>query len=708
MSASRLLKHPQLLNIFASQVGSHVSGGVLGLVFWMLAARAMTPEQVGLGAALIAAMALLSMLGLFGIGTLLLERFKFVAVVERWPLFTTGLTTAAAASAIVAAIWIVLSGVAHFDGVLGDLSPATLLLLVMATAVAATCAAFDQAAIGMGASSIQLRRNILASCMRIAFLAVAIALDFKGGEVILVSWMVGLIGSLLASRIRRHVLPRSGVTTRQRWHLVRDHWTAAVSHHGLTLALASGGLMLPVVVASTMPAEETAFFSQAWLLADAALAIPYFLTIALFATAHDLEAFRPKARRTMVLGMVIALVLFGGGALLGRMLLSLFGSQYARESFPLLLILLAAAPVLVIKDHFAMLCRVRGKRTTGAAVMACWTAAELTGAIVGGMFGRPATVCLGWLAASATCSIIVLPVLLRAIRRAAAPPSDSAAADDADRALAEFWNSYVDDGRKGVRYFLRHPRRSSRVLRAIRDLTVLRVVGPSASAGGRAVRHVVDLGGPYGVPARWWGTAALAIPGDATEHLQGTHAQTLRRKIRAAQRNGISCRPVRPEERIDLLKQANAVEQVHRDEQYRVLAPNNDDLLEHDLWLVAEDGDGVPLLLAVIPTDGELATLRYFRTLGAGERYSLSRYIATHAVVVELSKCGVRGLLDTTPSGAQTNGVRHFQRMVGFRYVRLVKVDPAEESTASQPHPVLTDEPSRVPEDHRHRVQAAP
>ena len=80
---------------FASQVGSHVGGALLGLVFWMLAARAMTTEQVGLGAALVAAMTLLSMLGLFGVGTLLLERFKFVAVVDRWPLFSTGLAIAA-------------------------------------------------------------------------------------------------------------------------------------------------------------------------------------------------------------------------------------------------------------------------------------------------------------------------------------------------------------------------------------------------------------------------------------------------------------------------------------------------------------------------------------------------------------------------------------------------------------------------------------
>jgi O-antigen/teichoic acid export membrane protein len=41
--------------VFASLVGSQLSGAVFGLVFWTLAARALTPDQVGVGAALVAA-----------------------------------------------------------------------------------------------------------------------------------------------------------------------------------------------------------------------------------------------------------------------------------------------------------------------------------------------------------------------------------------------------------------------------------------------------------------------------------------------------------------------------------------------------------------------------------------------------------------------------------------------------------------------------
>lgn len=412
-----LVQQGRLLGIFASLVGSQLGSAVLGLVFWTLAAHALTPEQVGVGAALVAAMTLLSTFGVLGINTLLLERFKVVSVTDRRALLSTGLGIAGIGGALVAAVWLGLSASAHLSGVLGDLSPSSALLLVGTTGIAATCYAFDQAAIGLGASSVQLRRNLLASIVRIALLSGAIGLNVRSGQVILVSWTVGLVGSLLAAPLRRHLPPRARVTIGQRWHLVRNYWAVAMSHHGLTLALASSPLMLPVVVASLMSATQIAYFNQARLMSETLLALPFYLTIALFATAENLDGFRRKAPRTIIMGMVLALCIILGGVLFGRVLLLIFGTNYSQESWPLLLIILAAGPSMVIKDHFVVLRRFQGLRRRGALTMALWSAAELTGAILGGLVGGLTMLCLGWLAMSAACALIALPVLIRALRR---------------------------------------------------------------------------------------------------------------------------------------------------------------------------------------------------------------------------------------------------------------------------------------------------
>ena len=49
--------------------------------------------------------------------------------------------------------------------------------------------------------------------------------------------------------------------------------------------------------------------------------------------------------------------------------------------------------------------------------MGLWTAAELTGAVAGGLAGGMTMLCLGWLAMSTACALIALPVLIRALRK---------------------------------------------------------------------------------------------------------------------------------------------------------------------------------------------------------------------------------------------------------------------------------------------------
>ena len=243
--------------------------------------------------------------------------------------------------------------------------------------------------------------------------------------------------------------------------------------------------------------------------------------------------------------------------------------------------------------------------------------------------------------------------------------------DPAERELADFWTSYVESPWRGPRYLLRHPVRLWRAVRATLRLPVVDA-RPSDGPGGRAIRSTLDVRGPFGAPARVLGSAMLAVPADPRDHVTGSSAQTLRRKIRAAEKAGVTHRPVTdPDERRRLLEAANHAERSHPDPTHRVATPDNDDLLGHDLWLMAVDRDGEPLLLSVTPVDGELATLRYFRTLGSGSAHSDSRYLMTHALVGELAPLGVRWLIDTEPPGAQKNGLRHFQRMVGFRYGRV-------------------------------------
>src|SRR5208337_1953135 len=103
--------------------------------------------------------------------------------------------------------------------------------------------------------------------------------------------------------------------------------------------------------------------------------------------------------------------------LFGHVLLLMFGTSYSQKSWPLLLLILATGPAVLIKDHFVVLRRLQGMRRRGALTMALWSAAELTGAVVGGLVGGVTLLCFGFVATSTACALIALPAVIRAMRR---------------------------------------------------------------------------------------------------------------------------------------------------------------------------------------------------------------------------------------------------------------------------------------------------
>ncbi|WP_459646072.1 hypothetical protein [Kineococcus sp. NUM-3379] len=250
--------------------------------------------------------------------------------------------------------------------------------------------------------------------------------------------------------------------------------------------------------------------------------------------------------------------------------------------------------------------------------------------------------------------------------------------------LAAFYARYRESDRGVAATLVRHPVQCAVAALATARLPLHLAVLSRSREGGMLYQALARPFMPL-LPQAFVGAAVLRIPEDAGEYSQGRSKQTLRRKSRAALRRGIHVEKVEgPDERRRLLERANATERAHPDLQYRVTAPDNDDLLENRLWLVARSRTGDPLVLAVTPYDGRWALLRYFRAIGNGDECSDARYHLCIALVEELSQRGVRFLLDPWSPAGLPNGLRHFQRMVGFRLVRVVPVRRRRGTTCSE------------------------
>jgi hypothetical protein len=228
----------------------------------------------------------------------------------------------------------------------------------------------------------------------------------------------------------------------------------------------------------------------------------------------------------------------------------------------------------------------------------------------------------------------------------------------------------------GLGYLLRRPRETAAVFASAQKLPLLHV-RPSDTAEGRAVRRELSRGARRLRTPLHRVSGAITVPADPAEFLEGSSKQTLRRKMRAAQKRGVTWEVVTdPDLRRSLVTLADDFERANPRERYRAAAPDNEDLLDYDCWLLARAADGSPLLLSVTPIDDGVGALRYFRTLSAHPDGSDARYLMTQALVGELARRGVHHLVDTTISMHLSHGLRHFQRMVGFRLIRL-EIAPA-------------------------------
>ncbi|MGX5653464.1 hypothetical protein ACWKWC_01665 [Geodermatophilus nigrescens] len=236
-------------------------------------------------------------------------------------------------------------------------------------------------------------------------------------------------------------------------------------------------------------------------------------------------------------------------------------------------------------------------------------------------------------------------------------------------------------------------------MRAVRDIRALPVVEAALSGRpeGRLLATDLSRRTALGFRLSDTGVCVLEVPEVPADYSLGRSRQTLRRKVRAAAKAGVSWREVTDEdEQAALARRLDDHLPQKRDRRYRQVDSDHSHMVGSGLWAVAEDAEGTPLVLSVTPHDGRWAQLRLFIALGDGPRHSDARYLLTQAVVETLSARGVRHLFDGRSPHELTNGLRHFQRMLGFGIVRVRLTRPdASAEVRSLPAPRAEGPPAR-------------
>jgi hypothetical protein len=243
----------------------------------------------------------------------------------------------------------------------------------------------------------------------------------------------------------------------------------------------------------------------------------------------------------------------------------------------------------------------------------------------------------------------------------------------AEAFLADYFDTYGVRGAGRLRTMAAHPAGLVRAWRAISRLPILDAA-LCTSDEAQLVRQGLLRTKKIARALVRGTTAVLQIPEEGDSYLLGSNEskRSLRTKVRRAERCGFTTSsPSSRDERFELLRLSDAFERAHPDPIYRNTSPRTEYLADIRTWLVARDATGKPLLVAVVPFDGDWGVLEYFKTLENSDDARLARHWLSAMLVQHLSDLGVRYLADVSGPVGLPTGLRSFQRRLGYRLVRV-------------------------------------
>jgi O-antigen/teichoic acid export membrane protein len=323
---------------------------VIGLLYWVVAARLFPPEIVGVNNTLISTMTLIGVAAQLNLGNALL---RFVPVAERSArrLVLTCYALGAVAAGVAGGIFALGAGwwVPELQRAVGG-GP-LVAFFVLSTPIWTVFVIQDYVLTAVKRATVVPLENLVFSLLKIALLGVGALVAFGGA--IAVSWIVATALIVLAiTGYLLRVLPApapgepsvaSPVRPRTVARFVSADWTGGL----FTNAVEFG---LPLLVLVTLGAEQAATFGVAWAIAYGLYLVSHGMGQSLVAHVAADPAALDAARRSMVkrsLALILpaTLVIVPGAGLI----LSIFGAHYAATGTTLLaLSSLSAVPNVVV------------------------------------------------------------------------------------------------------------------------------------------------------------------------------------------------------------------------------------------------------------------------------------------------------------------------------------------------------------------------
>ncbi|MBA3865302.1 MAG: oligosaccharide flippase family protein [Solirubrobacterales bacterium] len=338
------LRDPLYRTSYYLIVGTGVTS-VLGVVFWALAAHAYSAHDVGLNAAVISAMTLVSGVCSLGLSAVLV-RYLPISGGATHKLVSRSYMLTGAISVVVGALVALTSEI--WSPKLSFLSEGTWLVGFTAAVFAFTIFTLqDSVLTGLRAAKWIPLENTLYSVAKILILfALAVPLPAAG---LFVAWTAPLLPAVLIVNylIFKRLIPKASKTgSLDRRKMI----SMATGNYGGNLFSLVGTLFLPILVANLTSAEEAAYFYVPWLISiSLQLVAINVMTSLTVEAALDMPSMGTLARRAVIHTARLVLPLAALTAVAAPWILLVFGQDYSDAGTALLRWLaLGAVPNIIV------------------------------------------------------------------------------------------------------------------------------------------------------------------------------------------------------------------------------------------------------------------------------------------------------------------------------------------------------------------------
>lgn len=390
-------------------MGSTVLAAGLGFLFWVLAARVFTPEEVGIGASLSAALTFISHIAMGGLNNTLI-RFLTTGQ-QRNQQVTQSLTFVALVGGVVGCGYALTAPLVVADLETLRANIGAVVLFTFASAVFSVGVLLDSVYIALRRTEYNFWiTGWWLSAAKILFLFVFGWLSSMGILAGLAAgYAVACISGAWVLRYRlglRIDLGRRLAFSRDRLLYSGSNYLAS----GLTMAPT---LLVPLIIMSSKGADSSAFFFAAFQIASIVYAFSLAVgEVNLAEASRDPARHHELMRRSGILMLLVVIPIAGLLCLFGPWLLAAFGQDYADQAGRLLFVLAVASLPVGFNLWVSFLLRITRQKV--ALVVTCALYATLIIGLTAAWGSQPLEwVGYAWIAGNLGAGILGLIVLER-------------------------------------------------------------------------------------------------------------------------------------------------------------------------------------------------------------------------------------------------------------------------------------------------------